>query len=402
MVCSRGAVKILYQHRTSAQDGSATHIEGLVGALRGLGAEVIVVAPRSAARRAPHAARVARVRRALPRWLHELLEIAYNVPESWRLWRMIRAHRPDLVYERSNVFALSATLVAARCGLPRLIEVNAPYAHERAQHGGLALQRIANWSESLAWRRADAVIPVTGVLARIVERAGVPRERLHVMGNGIDPAHFAAPAASALHQVPGWRNRVVLGFTGFVRAWNRLDYAIDLLAEPGSEALALLVVGDGPARAELEARAALRRVADRVHFTGRVPAAEVPRWAARFDVALQPAANPYASPLKLVEYMALGHAIVAPDQPNIREMVTHERDALLFAPDNAAAFNAAVRRLAQDAALRARLGAAALDAVRRRELTWAHNARRVLELARELVRGQASAATAALTRTTPR
>jgi glycosyltransferase involved in cell wall biosynthesis len=219
------------------------------------------------------------------------------------------------------------------------------------------------------------------------------------MPNGVDPSWLSQrPSTSA----GAGGERVVLGFTGFVREWNGLERVIDLLAMPGNEALELLVVGDGPARAALEARAADRGVTARVNFTGRVPAREVPRLAARFDIALQPAANPYASPLKLVEYMALGRAIVAPDQPNIREVVVHERDALLFAPDDPAALAGAVARLARDPALRERLGAAALDSVRRREMTWTQNARRVLELLRALMRSGAAAAPATLTRSTPR
>jgi hypothetical protein len=40
-----------------------------------------------------------------------------------------------------------------------------------------------------------------------------------------------------------------------------------------------------------------------------------------FDIALQTASVPYASPLKLFEYMALSRAVIAPDQPNIREVL---------------------------------------------------------------------------------
>ena len=66
-----------------------------------------------------------------------------------------------------------------------------------------------------------------------------------------------------------------------------------------------------------------------------------------FDVALQPNATPYSSPLKLYEYMALGRAIVAPDQGNIREVLTNDENGLLFRPDDDQAFRAAVERLCE-------------------------------------------------------
>jgi glycosyltransferase involved in cell wall biosynthesis len=92
--------------------------------------------------------------------------------------------------------------------------------------------------------------------------------------------------------------------------------------------------------------------------------------------------------LKLFEYLALGRAIVAPDQPNIREVLTPESDAVLFDPGRPQAFADAVARLATDSALRQRLAGAARMTVQRRGLTWSNNARRVLELARHLVRAR--------------
>ena len=233
------------------------------------------------------------------------------------------------------------------------------------------------------------MIPVTQVLARIVEASGVERDRIRVMSNGIDlqlvRAHTGVRGA---RERLGWDDRVVLGFTGFVRDWNGLEAVVDLLAAPRNEALVLLVVGDGPARQHLEERAVRLGVGPRVRFTGRVPRSDIPHWVSAFDIALQPAANPYASPLKLFEYMALGRAIVAPDQPNIREILQHERQALLFDPDDEGGLSRAVLRLASDAALRDRLGRAAALTIRQRDMTWSQNASRVAELAAQLVHAQ--------------
>jgi glycosyltransferase involved in cell wall biosynthesis len=76
---------------------------------------------------------------------------------------------------------------------------------------------------------------------------------------------------------------------------------------------------------------------------------------------------PYACPLKLLEYMAAGRAIVAPDQPNLREILQHDRTALLFE--------------AGDAALRRRLGDAVRLDIIQRDMTWPGQARRVVALA---------------------
>jgi glycosyltransferase involved in cell wall biosynthesis len=91
-----------------------------------------------------------------------------------------------------------------------------------------------------------------------------------------------------------------------------------------------------------------------------------------------PAINPYASPLKLFEYMAAGLAVIAPDQANLREVLKDDGDALLVESGNLAQLRAALVRLASDARLRARLGAAARAKVEAYDLTWQGNARRVI------------------------
>lgn len=217
-------------------------------------------------------------------------------------------------------------------------------------------------------------------LVGIVATAGVARDRIVVVPNGIDLEGFA--------EVPETTKKseaVVLGFVGFVRAWHGLDAVLRAMAAaPASPRVVLQVVGEGPARAELEQLAATLGIADRVRFTGLASRAQIPTLIGGFDIALQPASVPYASPLKVFEYMAAGCAIVAPDQPNIREVLADGRTALLFAPGDAVALWAAVTRLAGDPPLRARLGAAARAEAIARDFTWAGNARRVAAMAQAL------------------
>jgi glycosyltransferase involved in cell wall biosynthesis len=127
-----------------------------------------------------------------------------------------------------------------------------------------------------------------------------------------------------------------------------------------------------------------------VHFAGPRAHDAVPSVLPAFDVALVPAINPYASPLKLFEYMAAELCTIAPDQPNLREVLEHERNALLVAPGDGDALAHSLERLAGDAALRQRLGRAARATVLERDLTWRGNARRVVEAARELVASRKS------------
>jgi glycosyltransferase involved in cell wall biosynthesis len=154
---------------------------------------------------------------------------------------------------------------------------------------------------------------------------------------------------------------------------------MDVLPKLGAKAH-LVIVGDGPAMADLKVGAIAAGLERQVHFVGAVPHHEVAGYVAAFDVALQIAAVAYASPLKIFDYMNLGRAIVAPDQPNIREILTDGRDALLFKAGDAESFKAALIRLSRDDALRVRLGKGAKTALIEKRFTWADNARRVAAL----------------------
>jgi glycosyltransferase involved in cell wall biosynthesis len=376
------AMKILYSHRIQSRDGQGVHLDSLVAALRAEGHEVLLVGPSAyaEARFGGESGLVAALRRVLPRALAELLELAYAVPATLRLARAASAFRPDVIYERYNLFHLAGALVARRLGLPLLLEVNAPLAEERARFGGLRFKPLAAWAERFVWRRATWVLPVTEVLAGHVREAGVPAARIVVVPNGIDLEAF--PEALAARQSPAEAEELVLGFVGFVRDWHGLDAVVRAIAaHSGPQRLALTVVGEGPARPGLEALAESLGLSGRVRFTGLAEREAIPGHLAAFDIALQPASVPYASPLKVFEYMAAGRAIVAPDQPNIREVLRDGETALLFDPADPTSLWRAVERLVGDAGLRARLGAAARADVLARDRTWAGNARRVAALA---------------------
>jgi glycosyltransferase involved in cell wall biosynthesis len=229
-------------------------------------------------------------------------------------------------------------------------------------------------------------LPITEVLAAIIEEAGVPRSRMVVIPNGIDPRDYAAlPSADEAKARLGLSGRLVIGFTGFVREWDQLERIVRWLAtRRGNDAPHLLVVGDGPARAGAEDCARELGVADRVTFTGVVPRRQVPALAVAFDIALQTALVPYASPLCLFEYLALGKPIVAPKQPNHQEILCDGVDALLYDPSHATGIEAALDVLCDDAALRERLARRAAQVIGDRQLTWAHHARRVSAIVERL------------------
>jgi glycosyltransferase involved in cell wall biosynthesis len=262
------------------------------------------------------------------------------------------------------------------------LEINAPLAEERAQFGGLRLRWLARRLERFVWRRADRIFVVTSVLGEIVAEAGVPRDRITVIPNAVQLSAFPFEPYRARPDEP-----IVMGFVGFVREWHGLAEVITGLTAQVDPEIQLVVVG--PRSSNLEAQAEAHGVRHLIRFTGVRGRDQVPKLLRGFDLALQPRAVRYASPLKLFEYMASGRAIIAPDQPNIREILTNGENAILFDPAEAGALWRAIRQGAADPELRERLGRAARRTLEDRNYTWHGNASKVTDAASaDLVRGR--------------
>ncbi|WOI53215.1 glycosyltransferase family 4 protein [Parvularcula sp. LCG005] len=389
-------MRILYSHRTRAADGQYVHIASLTNALARMGHEVLLCGPEGVARagETPRPLEtgigpIGRLRK-MPFGLYEVAELAYSLPAYWQLARAAEMFKPDVLYERYNLYYHAGEALARKRRLPYLLEVNAPLADERRANGELRLYPLARRSETRLWRRADAVLPVTAVLGQIIADAGADADHIHVIPNGVDADTLQRVPPDAVRERYQLDGHHILGFVGFVREWHGVDRVIDWLATSDGQAAILLVVGDGPAIPALKAQAEKLGVSDRFIVTGVVQRADIPGHVAAFDIALQPAVTAYASPLKLQEYMAQGRAIIAPDQPNIRETVTDGETALLVDPADPSALFTALDRLCRDRQLREGLGRAAHQRLLERNMTWEGNAQRVVDIARTLIADAAS------------
>ena len=114
--------------------------------------------------------------------------------------------------------------------------------------------------------------------------------------------------------------------------------------------------GEGPLRPALEARAAELGMGDRFVFGGFVR--DVSRVLSAFDVSAFPSLWE-GTPLTVFEALASGRAIAATDADGLMEVLRHEQNALIVPRRDSAALAAAIVRLMDDTALRARLSAGA-------------------------------------------
>lgn len=378
-------MRILYHHRTAAEDGQAVHVRDLIRAFRRAGhevAEVALVRHDAALRGAARGGSGWRALTRMPRFAREIAEYGYSAVGRGRILKAAARLDPHFIYERYAFGCLAGAMAKERLRKPLVLEVNAPMVLELAKTRGLSFGKLARQVEDRVWRAADLVCPVTGVLAEMVIERGVPRERVLVMQNGVELARYEYPDRAQVRRraradlgLP--EEALALGFVGYVRDWHRLDLALEALASSELGSAWLVVIGDGPARAGLEKRAEELGLCARVRFTGARAHEHIPELLPAFDIALVPAINAYASPLKLFEYMAAGLAVVAPDQANLREVLADGSNGVLIARDDAKALNGALARLAGDPGTRAQLGAAARHTLLERELTWDANARRI-------------------------
>jgi glycosyltransferase involved in cell wall biosynthesis len=377
-------MKILYHHRIASKDGQFVHVEELTEALKRLGHEIIFVGPQVVdnSEFGAEGGMIPLLKKFIPGFAYELMEFGYAFLAWFKLWRAVKTHQPDCLYERYSLYMPAGVWIKRKFNLPMILEVNAPLFDERSKYDGIALPRLARWTEEFTWRGADHVVPVTQVLADRISLIGVNANQLSVIPNGINLQRFGDfPNTEVAKVKHGLQDRLVLGFTGFVREWHRLDRVIDLLAKTeDGQKRHLLLVGDGPARESLEQHAKSLGVTDQITITGIIARDKVADYVAAFDIALQPDVVEYASPLKLFEYMALGRAIVAPDTANIREVLTDQKDALLFNAENPDTFPAAVENCCNNAKLREQLGTQAKKTISERGFTWDNNAQRVIDL----------------------
>jgi glycosyltransferase involved in cell wall biosynthesis len=275
-------------------------------------------------------------------------------PTPWRLARLARAMQGfDLIctYNWGAMDAVMAHRLFARAfGLPPLVHHEDGFNEDEAER----LKPTRNLYRRAALGGAEAVIvPSTGLEATAREVWGQPAQRVQRIANGIDTAAFAAapdPAALPMCKPQGQR---WVGTLAGLRPVKQLPALVEACAALPPE-WHLVICGEGPERAAILTAAQRFGMADRLHLPGAVDPARV---VGLFDIfALSSASEQF--PLSVVEAMAAGLPVAAPDVGDIAVILAAPNRAIITPPNDTPALSAALVQLAADAALRASLGAA--------------------------------------------
>ena len=204
-----------------------------------------------------------------------------------------------------------------------------------------------------------------------------------------DPASFdTSPQADLPTTADGPVGDVL--YVGKLEDRKGVDVLLRAAALLPPDARVGIVGGSAAQVADYRNRAAdLGLGSERVRWWGHLPPAELPERyrGARVGVCPLPAgrcpiAERYTSPMKILEMMARGLAVIASDLPTVRDLIEHGRTGWLVPPNDPAALAEAIRLLRQDRGLAERLGSAA--ARRARDFAWPRRARTLADLLQQV------------------
>ena len=237
-------------------------------------------------------------------------------------------------------------------------------------------------------RRASAVVVATRAHldhARDLGRAG--RAKARIIPFGVDAQRFTpgSPRHRPAAFPPAERGPVGL-FVGRLVGYKGLDVLLDAAR---ASAVSLVIVGGGPLYPALRRRIDAEGLAERVRLTGEVPEDQLRAYHRAADYLVLPsttAAEMFG--VVLLEAMACAKPVISTAlTTGVRDVNVPEVTGLVVPPGDAAALRAAMERLAADAALRERLGAAGRERVER-HFTLDGMVEKHLELCEELVNGK--------------
>ncbi len=259
-----------------------------------------------------------------------------------------------------------------------------------------AIYEEASQSQDKHWRRierferalpriADTVSVASAALRQQARALGVRDEHLFDAPVGADPGRFVGGGdGDATRTELGLPEGPVAMYLGQLAGAHAAPLFLDAAAQVASRVpdASFLVVGGGRTLADTRAHAERLGLGNRVVFTGAVPHARVPDLLDVVDVAVatlpDTAQAATKSPLKVVEYMAAGKAVVATAVGEAVRFLDNGRVGQLVPPANPTALADAMEALLADPYRRSELGVAAREHLLRNH-TWRHTAETMSE-----------------------
>jgi sugar transferase (PEP-CTERM/EpsH1 system associated) len=263
-----------------------------------------------------------------------------------RLAKLFRRWRIDVVHTRNAESFFYGAVASTLGGVKRLIH---------SEHGRVFPETPRRaFIQRVLMRRADFAFAVSHRLKHdLVREIGLAEAQLGVIHNGVDVSRFRK--AGALRSTVS-RGPLVIGSVGRLVAVKNYGLLLQAVARlPSTLDWRLVLIGDGPERASLEAQASSLAITDRVTFAGHCD--DVPARLASMDVFVLPSISEGLSNT-LLEAMAAGCALIASDVGGNSEIVHDGVTGRLFASGDVEGLTRQLVALGTDEALRSRYVAA--------------------------------------------
>jgi glycosyltransferase involved in cell wall biosynthesis len=339
------------------------------------------------------AKRTGRIKTLIPPFVwqtaRDFMLMRYDQQAKKELDAAIHQHHPDLIYETVHYLQPSGVDLAKKYGIPHIAELNGSFPDERILLGGKSLHVSKLWPkgyqvEKHQLQETDLIVVVSRMIQETFQnRYSIPDEKFAISPNGIhlDRLKVDLQLKRQLTEKYKLADALVVGFVGSIFPYHGVDLLIEGFAEvlkqnPHSN-LRLLIVGGGESLSDLQARAQSLAISEKVIFTDRVPHDEVFTYLDLMDITALAKTEPYMSPIKLFEYGAMEKAVIAPNQPGVRDVMVDGEDGLLVSPSREA-LASALSKLVLDPKLRAKLGAQFGQKVKS-TYSWRHTAENIMK-----------------------
>jgi glycosyltransferase involved in cell wall biosynthesis len=235
----------------------------------------------------------------------------------------------------------------------------------RTRHISAPLPR--NFATRWLYAKSTSRIVTTGERLReqVMRETGIEGARITSIPTGIDLERFRPADRHAVRANLGLApDAPIVGIVATLRSWKGHRYLLQALAAMADKDVQLVVVGDGPQRAALEALARELGLDARVRFAGNQD--DVAPWMQALDVFCLPSYANEGVPQALMQAMACGLAVVTTPVGSIDEIVADGATGLMIAPQDDVGLRVAIEALLADPARREALGQRAAAAARER------------------------------------
>ncbi len=273
---------------------------------------------------------------------------------------MSTVRRPEVVFASSPPLpaALAAGLVSRARGVPFVLDVRDIWPKAAEALGELTNARIVRaveHAERWLYRAAAGVTATTLPFCRHIDAVAGRQVSTHLPNGALDSLVALPPAP------PRAGSSFTVGYAGNFGIAQGLGIALDAADALRAEEIRFVLVGAGPRDAHLRAERERRRL-DNVEIRGEVPPGHIGPLLQSWDALLVPLRDhPTLGdfiPSKLYDAMAVGRPVLAAAGREAAALVDQTGCGLVVPPEDGAALAAAVRSLARDPGLAARLGSA--------------------------------------------